>query len=97
MPPLLLCLQDGFTHLTADPALLLTVANHFYTDIPGEWRVLCIDAAKLTSKVQAVQMLLACNITLRTNWMRTCRSITCLYVLERPADTLKRAGFASLC
>lgn len=29
--------QDGFTHLTADPALLLTVANHFYTSsqVPG--------------------------------------------------------------
>jgi uncharacterized protein (DUF952 family) len=29
--------QDGFTHATANPAKLLAVANHFYTDIPGAW------------------------------------------------------------
>lgn len=27
--------QDGFIHLTKDPALLLSVANHFYKDVPG--------------------------------------------------------------
>ncbi|MEL7025012.1 MAG: DUF952 domain-containing protein [Pseudomonadota bacterium] len=32
--------QDGFTHATANPELLLNVANHFYTDIPGDW--LCL-------------------------------------------------------
>ncbi|MEM7282821.1 MAG: DUF952 domain-containing protein [Pseudomonadota bacterium] len=32
--------QDGFTHATANPELLLNVANHFYTDVPGEW--LCL-------------------------------------------------------
>ncbi|MEN7343552.1 MAG: DUF952 domain-containing protein [Pseudomonadota bacterium] len=32
--------QDGFTHATANPDLLLNVANHFYTDVPGEW--LCL-------------------------------------------------------
>ncbi len=32
--------QDGFTHATANPALLLNVANHFYTDVPGQWRCL---------------------------------------------------------
>ncbi|MEO0574533.1 MAG: DUF952 domain-containing protein [Pseudomonadota bacterium] len=29
--------QDGFTHATANPDLLLNVANHFYTDVPGKW------------------------------------------------------------
>ena len=33
--------QDGFTHATAKPNLLLNVANHFYTDIPGDW--LCLE------------------------------------------------------
>jgi len=32
--------QDGFTHATANPDLLLNVANHFYKDVPGEW--LCL-------------------------------------------------------
>lgn len=32
--------QDGFTHATANPDLLLNVANHFYTDVPGAW--LCL-------------------------------------------------------
>lgn len=32
--------QDGFTHATANPDLLLNVANHFYTDVPGDW--LCL-------------------------------------------------------
>ena len=32
--------QDGFTHATANPDLLLNVANHFYTDVPGRW--LCL-------------------------------------------------------
>ena len=32
--------QDGFTHATANPNLLLNVANHFYPDVPGEW--LCL-------------------------------------------------------
>lgn len=32
--------QDGFTHGTANPTKLLTVANHFYQDVPGEW--LCL-------------------------------------------------------
>ncbi|MEM1260954.1 MAG: DUF952 domain-containing protein [Pseudomonadota bacterium] len=29
--------QDGFTHATANPAMLLPVANHFYTDVGGDW------------------------------------------------------------
>jgi len=32
--------QDGFTHATANPDLLLNVANHFYKDVAGEW--LCL-------------------------------------------------------
>jgi uncharacterized protein (DUF952 family) len=43
--------QDGFIHLTADPALLLTVANHFYKGVPGDWIVLKLDAGKLTAEV----------------------------------------------
>lgn len=33
--------QDGFIHATANPSLLLNVANHFYQDVPGEW--LCLE------------------------------------------------------
>ena len=32
--------QDGFTHATANPDFLLTIGNHFYTEVPGEW--LCL-------------------------------------------------------
>jgi len=32
--------QDGFTHATANPDLLLNVANHFYQDVPGRWMCL---------------------------------------------------------
>jgi len=28
---------DGFTHGTSNPAKLLSVANHFYKDIVGDW------------------------------------------------------------
>ncbi|KAL4419496.1 hypothetical protein ABPG77_002282 [Micractinium sp. CCAP 211/92] len=44
--------QDGFIHLTADPALLLPVANHFYTSSRGDWLVLVLDAGKLTAEVK---------------------------------------------
>ncbi|GFH23672.1 uncharacterized protein HaLaN_21320 [Haematococcus lacustris] len=44
--------QDGFIHLTSDPALLLTVANHFYTSSPHkDWVVLTLDPSRLTAKV----------------------------------------------
>mmetsp|Transcript_37989 Transcript_37989/g.63874 ORF Transcript_37989/g.63874 Transcript_37989/m.63874 type:complete len:478 (+) Transcript_37989:188-1621(+) len=43
---------DGFIHLTKDPKLLLPVANHFYSDVPGDFLVLCIDSTKLTSEVK---------------------------------------------
>ena len=39
--------QDGFTHATANPDLLLNVANHFYTDVPGEWQCLKMSVASL--------------------------------------------------
>ena len=57
-PLTLLCLcryaQDGFIHLTADPQLLLTVANHFYTASQGDWLVLVLDSSKLTAEVRAL-------------------------------------------
>eukprot|EP00967_Tisochrysis_lutea_P036106 scaffold43369_cov19-Tisochrysis_lutea.AAC.1 len=45
------CSQDGFTHLTADPNLLLKVANHFYKDTQGDWLLIILDPGKLASKV----------------------------------------------
>ena len=42
--------SDGFTHLTANPALLLEVANHFYTDIPGNFVVLELDERLLAAE-----------------------------------------------
>ena len=44
--------QDGFTHLTEDPQLLLPVANHFYKGDGGDWVVLCLDAALLSGEVR---------------------------------------------
>lgn len=38
--------------MTADPALLLTVANHFYTSSVGDWIVLVLDASELTAEVK---------------------------------------------
>jgi uncharacterized protein (DUF952 family) len=29
--------QDGFTHATANPDFLLTIGNHFYREVPGDW------------------------------------------------------------
>jgi uncharacterized protein (DUF952 family) len=42
---------DGFIHLTKEAQLLLGVANHFYTQVPGTFLVLAIDSTKLSSKV----------------------------------------------
>jgi len=47
--------QDGFTHLTADPALLIPVANTFYKEDAGDWIVLCLDSEKLTHEVKFEQ------------------------------------------
>ncbi len=38
---------DGFTHLAADPAPLLAIANHFYTREPGAFVVVVLAAARL--------------------------------------------------
>ena len=46
--------QDGFIHMTADPDLLLEVANRFYKSSDGDWEVLVIDPAKLTAEVRDV-------------------------------------------
>ncbi|EFJ53156.1 hypothetical protein VOLCADRAFT_86151 [Volvox carteri f. nagariensis] len=46
-----LLVQDGFIHLTADPAFLLGIGNHFYRDVPGDFLLLVLDPAKLTAKV----------------------------------------------
>ena len=43
---------DGFIHLTAQPALLVGVANHFYKGEPGDWVCLVIDAAKLGGELR---------------------------------------------
>ena len=43
---------DGFIHLTAQPQLLIGVANHFYKGEPGDWVCLQIDAAKLGGEVR---------------------------------------------
>lgn len=32
--------QDGFTHATANPKFLLTIGNHFYPQVEGDW--LCL-------------------------------------------------------
>lgn len=42
--------QDGFTHATANPDLLLNVANHFYTEVPGEWLCLRMTVESLESE-----------------------------------------------
>mmetsp|Transcript_11900 Transcript_11900/g.16129 ORF Transcript_11900/g.16129 Transcript_11900/m.16129 type:complete len:133 (+) Transcript_11900:64-462(+) len=44
--------QDGFIHLTKEANMLLTVANHFYTDVKGDYVVLEIASAALTSVVK---------------------------------------------
>lgn len=46
--------QDGFTHATANPDLLLNVANHFYTDVPGEW--LCLQMTVESLKTGGIEV-----------------------------------------
>lgn len=46
--------QDGFTHATANPQLLLNVANHFYTDVPGQW--LCLQMTTDSLKAAGVEV-----------------------------------------
>jgi len=44
--------KDGFIHCSASKAMLLEAANRFYASIPGEFVVLEIDEAKVTSQVK---------------------------------------------
>jgi uncharacterized protein (DUF952 family) len=44
--------QEGFIHCTAEPALLLHVANRFYRAEPGEWLILCIDEKRVAADVR---------------------------------------------
>lgn len=39
---------DGFTHGTSNPEKLLIVANHFYTDITGDWYCLQMTVKSLS-------------------------------------------------
>ena len=43
---------DGFVHLTANPSLLLEVANHFYKDDRREYLVLVLNPEKLRGTVK---------------------------------------------
>lgn len=38
---------DGFTHGTSNPEKLLSVANHFYPDVEGDWYCLRMTVASL--------------------------------------------------
>jgi len=52
-------------HLTRDPALLLDVANHFYVDSVGEWRVLALRSSLLTAKARARRLAAAGPLSAR--------------------------------
>lgn len=41
--------RDGFLHCTAEPEILLQIANAVFKDTPGEFLVLTIDPAKVTA------------------------------------------------
>ena len=41
---------EGFIHCTDDPGVMLQVANAFYAALPGDFVVLHIDVARLTSE-----------------------------------------------
>ena len=44
--------KDGFTHLTADPAALLGVANQFYGDSTDAWTCVALDGDRLVAEVR---------------------------------------------
>ena len=44
--------RDGFIHCTAEPEVLLEVANAFYRQVPGEMLVLVIDPARVQAQVR---------------------------------------------
>lgn len=51
-----LCLtQEGFTHATGNTKLLLTIANAFYKDAPGDFVLLTIETSRLKSEVKLEQ------------------------------------------
>ncbi len=41
--------QDKFTHATANPDFLLTIGNHFYTQVEGEWLCLQMSVSSLAA------------------------------------------------
>lgn len=43
---------DGFVHCTAGEELMLQVANRYYRSIPGDFVVLAIDPARLSSPLR---------------------------------------------
>jgi len=43
---------DGFIHCTAGDDLMLSVANRFYRDAPGEFVLLVIDPARLSAPLR---------------------------------------------
>jgi uncharacterized protein (DUF952 family) len=43
---------EGFVHCTGDDDLMLTVANQFYAEEPGELVVVTLDEARLASEVR---------------------------------------------
>jgi uncharacterized protein (DUF952 family) len=44
--------SEGFIHCTGDPVLLVSVANHYFAEQPGDFVLLCIDEAKVQPTVQ---------------------------------------------
>ena len=44
--------QDGFIHATHDGKLLVSVLNHFYTDVKDDFLCLELDTTKLASPVK---------------------------------------------
>lgn len=47
--------QDGFTHATANPDFLLTIGNHFYREVPGDWLSLRMSVDSLAAtEVQTI-------------------------------------------
>jgi uncharacterized protein (DUF952 family) len=44
--------SEGFIHCTAEPALLMWVANYFFKAEPGAFVLLCIDEAAVSAEVK---------------------------------------------
>ncbi len=43
---------EGFIHCTGDPGLLVTVANRFYRNEPGDFVVLVVDEARVSAPIR---------------------------------------------